>query len=161
MQYLIKAYGDYDPTRYGTPWGAPCDSAGRPCFKGKVAHFSGNRGMGGDLFVEDPAQNAVWVYGQKDYRSNRTEKHYVQFWDDTFHPIAATELLTALLASPQVISSDKRRDQLIIGLLKEICLAEKNCVSLSLSSISKKLSLSADELAFYGIRTEEQPSPLT
>ena len=109
MQYLIKTYENYDPTHYGTPWGAPCDSSGRPCFKGPVAHFSGSRGVGGNLFAEDPAQNAVWVYGQKDYRANRSEKHYAKFCDGCFHPVAESELLTALLSSPQVISSDKHR----------------------------------------------------
>jgi len=161
MQYLIKTYEDYDPTRYGTPWGAPCDSTGRPCFKGKVAHFTGSRGVGGDLFTEDPVQNAVWVYGQKDYQTNCSEKHYVQFCGDGFHPIAESELLTALLASPQVISSDKRRDQIIKGLLKEIRMAEKKQLCPSLVAISEKLSFSEEELALYGIYTDRQQSQLT
>lgn len=100
MNYTIASYTDYNERRYGTPWAAICDSTGRPEFKGKVGHFTGGKGEGGDLFVVDPAEGSVWVYGQKDYRGTNTTKAYAQFRDGAFHPIAPACLAAALNAAP-------------------------------------------------------------
>ena len=110
MQYIIQTYGDYDPTVYGTPWGAPCDSSGRPCFQGTTAHFTGGRGKGGDLFAEDPIPDSVWAYGQKNYRSGQSEKHYALFHNGGFYPVAEMDLLAILQSHPQIPSVDRRND---------------------------------------------------
>lgn len=96
MQYIIQTYSNYDPTKLGTPWGAPCDSTGCPYFKGPSAHFTGGRGKGGVLFAEDPSPDSVWVYGQKNYSSGHSEKRYVQFRDGVFRPVSEADLLSVL-----------------------------------------------------------------
>ena len=151
MHYLIKHFSDYDPTKLGTPWGAPSDSTGRPCFKGKVAHYTGGRGKGGDLFAEDPVPFSVWVFGQKNYVTGHSQKEFAQFDGSGFHNLSENDLLSALKAAPQVASSDKRRDEIIRILLKEICQAEKSSKPLSLSAIMRQQGIAENEVALYGI----------
>ena len=126
----------------------PCDSTGRPCFSsGKTAHFTGGRGIGGDLFAEDPAEGSVWVYGQKNYFTNQSNKMYLQFCNGKFHPLAEDEILSALQSAPQISSDDLRRDQLIRIMFDELCAAKQNHIL----DILKKHGISPEELAAYGI----------
>lgn len=113
MNHIIKHYDAYNERRYSTPWAAPCDSTGRPNFKGRVGHFTGGHGEGGDLFVEDPREGSVWAYGQKDYRGGHTEKSYAQFARGKFHPVSAETLLEALASAEQQATADRRKDELL------------------------------------------------
>lgn len=158
MQYLIKTYPNYDLKRYGTPWGAPCDSAGKPHFSGKVAHFTGGRGVGGDLFAEDPAEGSVWAYGQRNYFTNISDKKYVQFRGNAFIPLPETEVLAALKSTAQVISDDLRRDQIIKILLEELRSAEHTHTPPCLSDILETHGISPGELFTYGINLTQGDS---
>lgn len=120
MNYIIAHYDNYNERRYGTPWAAPCDSTGRPCFDGKTGRFTGGRGHGGDLFAEDPDEGSVWAYGQKDYKGNHTEKKYAQFRDGAFHPVTPDGLLDALASAQEHGITDKRKDEIIRALLTEL-----------------------------------------
>lgn len=151
MQYLIKSYSAYDPKVLGTPWGAPSDSTGKPYFKEKIAHYTGSRGSAGDLFVEDPSEGSVWIYGQKNYSTYQSNKSYLQFQSGKFHALTEDELLPALKSASQIPSDDLKRDKLIKILLNEICSGEQNRALLHLSDILKKHGISPDELAMYGI----------
>lgn len=101
MNYIIATYPDYNDHQFGTPWAAPCESTGRPSFKGKTGHFTGGRGRGGDLYVADPAEGSVWVYGQKDYRTLNDEKRYAIFRDGEFWLIEAAEVLEFVQKAPK------------------------------------------------------------
>lgn len=96
MNCIIKTFPDYDTHRYGTPWAALSDSVGRPNFKGKTGRFTGGRGKGGVLFVVDPPERSVWVYGQRDYQNPNADKNYVQFRNGQFYPVGPDDLLAAL-----------------------------------------------------------------
>lgn len=139
MNYTIATYHDYNERRYGTPWAAPCDNAGRPCFDGKTGHFSGGRGKGGDLFVEEPAEGSVWAYGQKDYRG-KSEKKYAQFLDGAFYPITPADLTTALNNAPQRKTLDETK-KLIKAL--EAFAAQTRHKEIALTADEVKLILAA------------------
>lgn len=124
MNIIIKRYGDYNERRFGTPWAAPCDSTGRPNFKGKTGRFTGGRGEGGDLFAEDPDEGSVWAYGQKDFRGGSTEKSYAQYRNGAFHHLEATELLAALSEVNRPTITNQRKDELLGLLFARVSLAE-------------------------------------
>lgn len=89
MNYIVKAYDDYDSHSYGTPWAVPCDSSGRPNFKAaQTGHFTGGRGKGGNLYVTDPEENSVWAYGQKCYEGSvKASYQFFQFYGGELHPL--------------------------------------------------------------------------
>ena len=93
----IKTYGAYNERRYGFPWVAIVDpKTAKPDFSQDVGGYTGRRGEAGDLYVIEPREGAVYMYGQKDHRGNGTERGYVQFRDGEFHDVSSTELLDAL-----------------------------------------------------------------
>lgn len=49
------------------------------------------QGDAGDLMVVDPEEGTVYAYGQKDWRSNRTELKYAVYQDGEFVEISRAE----------------------------------------------------------------------
>jgi len=99
MMIVLKHYESFNQRRYGNPWVAKVDKkTAKPDFNVKVGGYTGgyNCGEEGDLYVADPQDGAVYMYGQKDYRGNNTERSYVQFKDGTFIPVTKSELITVL-----------------------------------------------------------------
>lgn len=154
MQYRIKTFAAYDPAVFSTPWSAPCDSSGRPNFKGSVAHFTGGREKGGSLFSMDPAEGSAWVCVQKNYRTGHSEKFYVQFRDGAFESIADSEVLSALQSVQQPEMSDSRKDALLTALIKELLMAERQNTAPVFQKIIDVYNISAKELAYLGINAE-------
>ena len=93
----VKTYSSYNGRRYGKPWIAIVDAkTAKPDFSQEVGGYTGGSGEDGELFLYDPVENAVYMYGQKDYRGNNTERDYVQYRDGEFHEIARTDLVRVL-----------------------------------------------------------------
>ena len=96
---VIKSYGSFNFRRYGNPWVAIVDpKTAKPDFSARVGGYTGgyNRGEAGDLYVTDPQEGAVYMYGQKDYRGNGSERGYVQYIDGSFRTVSTDNLLSAL-----------------------------------------------------------------
>lgn len=99
MMIVLKHYESFNQRRYGNPWVAKVDAkTAKPDFNVKVGGYTGgyNRGEEGDLYISDPQDGAVYMYGQKDYRGNNTEREYALFKDGTFIPVAASTLIAVL-----------------------------------------------------------------
>ena len=97
---VIKSYGSFNHRRYGNPWVAIVDpKTAKPDFSQKVGGYTGgyNRGEAGELYVLEPQDGAVYMFGQKDYRGNNTDRQYVQFKDGDFLPIKSENLIETLL----------------------------------------------------------------
>lgn len=102
MIKTLKSYPDYNFRRYGSPWAAIVDpSTGKPDFSRKISGYTGGaHGAAGDLYIIDPAENAVYMYGQKDYRAaNKSERNYAVYRNGEFAPVAAEDLIATLAAS--------------------------------------------------------------
>lgn len=96
---VIKSYESFNQRRYGNPWVAIVDpKTAKPDFSRKVGEYTGgyNRGEAGELYVNEPQDGAVYMFGQKDYRGNNTDRQYVQFKDGEFLPIKSENLIEAL-----------------------------------------------------------------
>ena len=95
----VQTYSSYNHRRYSIPWIALVNPhTAKPDFSQKVGGYTGDAGEEGDLFLYDPIENAVYMYGQKDYRGNHTERVYVQYLNSEFHTIPRTELVRVLNA---------------------------------------------------------------
>ncbi len=103
MNHVIHTYAAYNNHHYGIPWAAPCDHTGRPNFEGITGHYSGRNGSAGDLYVTDPAEGSVWIWGQKCYRTHDSDPHYVLFRDGAFRDLPPEDLVIALDQAPAVI----------------------------------------------------------
>lgn len=102
---VIKSYEEFNQRRYGNPWVAIVDSkTAKPDFSRKVGGYTGgyNSGEAGELYVNEPQDGAVYMFGQKDYRGNKTDRQYVQFKDGEFLPIKSENLIEALLSFSSV-----------------------------------------------------------
>lgn len=93
---VITHFEDYNQRRYSRPWVAIVDPQGKPDFEHQVGAYTGNHNNGedGDLYVFEPAEKQIYMYGQKDYRGNNTVKKYVQYINGEFVPVK--KLLEAL-----------------------------------------------------------------
>lgn len=127
MNYIIATYPDYDDHHFGTPWAAPCESTGRLSFKGKTGYFTGGRGKGGHLYVDDPEEGSVWAYGQKNYRHRSDEKNFSVFCEGAFHPISPDTVLDFLSNAPRTNKAMVREqsDEELAVFLCEIADCEK------------------------------------
>lgn len=98
MLYTIKSYSSFNFRRFSDPWVASVGSDGKPDFTQRVGGYTGSyhTGEAGDLYVAAPVEGAVYMYGQKDYRGNRTERAYVQFRGGEFVEVAKGDLVRAL-----------------------------------------------------------------
>lgn len=74
----IEHYKGFNYSRYSNPWVALVKD-GSPDFSTKVGGYTGgyNAGEEGDLYINNPIEGAVYMYGQKDRRGNNTERKYI------------------------------------------------------------------------------------
>ena len=96
---VIRNYGEFNFRRYSNPWVAIVNPVnGKPDFSKKVGGYTGgyNKGEAGSLYVTDPKENSVYMFGQKDYRGNNTEREYTIFRNGKFEEVKATELIDVL-----------------------------------------------------------------
>ena len=96
---VICKYESFNKRRYGNPWVAIVDkTTGKPDFSQRVGGYTGVYGGGeaGELYVTDPKEFDVYMYGQKDYRGNNTERHYVQYVSGQFREISPDKLIETL-----------------------------------------------------------------
>lgn len=96
---IICKYESFNKRRYSNPWVAIVDrKTGKPDFTQRVGGYTGRYGQGeaGELYVVDPQERAVYMYGQKDYRGNNTERHYVQYVLGQFREISPDKLIETL-----------------------------------------------------------------
>lgn len=97
---IVKEFGSFNFRRYSNPWIAIVDpKTAKPDFSQKVGGYTGgyNRGEAGQLYIYEPQEGAVYMYGQKDYyKSNKTERQYVVYRDGEFVPVPPERLLAAL-----------------------------------------------------------------
>ena len=148
---VIKTYPAYDSHRFGIPWGALCDATGRPCFTKTVARYTGSGGTGGALLVEEPIEGSVWVFGQKDFRANKSPKEYAVFRNGSFKLIPKSDLLAALSAAPAPSEScSTRQNQVLKILFEEIQSAEAECRVPCTSEILARLGITPEEASKYG-----------
>lgn len=95
----LKHYESFNPRRYGNPWVAKVNpKTAKPDFNIKVGGYTGgyNQGEEGVLYVTDPQDGAVYMFGQKDYRGGNTKREYVVYKDGEFLPVTASTLITIL-----------------------------------------------------------------
>ena len=100
---VIKSYSSFNRRRYSDPWVAIVDpKTAKPNFTKRVGGYTGIRfkGEAGELFVTEPQDGAVYMYGQKDYRGNNTDRQYVQFKDNNFISIKPENLIKVLSSIP-------------------------------------------------------------
>lgn len=95
---VIKQYESFNEHRYGNPWVAKVNSEGKIDFSVRIGGYTGGYGKGeaGQLYVTSPEENAVYAFGQKDYRGHKSGYEYVQYKKGEFIPIKKTELVEAL-----------------------------------------------------------------
>ncbi len=95
----LKNYSVFNQRRYSNPWVAIIDNkTAKIDFSQKVGGYTGryNAGEAGDLYITSPIEGAVYAYGQKDYRGNKTEVSYVKYINNTFVDIPKTQLIDNL-----------------------------------------------------------------
>lgn len=98
---ILEHYNRFNERRYGNPWVAMVDpKTAKPDFSKKVGRYSGgyNKGEAGDLYLFEPQEGTVYMYGQKDYRGGNTERAYVLYKDGEFAPVTAGDLVSVLEA---------------------------------------------------------------
>lgn len=96
---IIKKYESFNERRYGNPWVAIVDKrTAKPNFTCRVGGYTGGYGKGeaGALYVTDPQEGSVYMFGQKDHRGNNTERCYVQYRDWQFHSVDPAQLIEVL-----------------------------------------------------------------
>lgn len=106
----IKTYECFNERRYSNPWVAAVGEDGKINFKRKIGGYTGAYGKGeaGELYITEPVENAVYAYGQKDYRGNNTEYRYIQYRNGQFLPVEKTELVAVLSgAAPEAAAEEE------------------------------------------------------
>lgn len=73
----IRHYDSFNFRRFSNPWIAVMNED-KPDFTKRAGGYTGsyNKGEEGDLYITDPAEGTVYMYGQKDYRGNGTKNGY-------------------------------------------------------------------------------------
>lgn len=76
----VKDYSEFNFRRYSNPWIAKLNEELKPDFDAKAGGYSGgyNKGEAGYLYITQPEEGAIYMYGQKDYRGGNTEREYVK-----------------------------------------------------------------------------------
>lgn len=98
----IAKFDDFNANRLSNPWVALVTDQAKLDFTKKIGGYTGAYGKGeaGALYVNDPVENQVYAYGQKDYRKPRHSfKKYVQYKNGEFVEIEPTELISVLESS--------------------------------------------------------------
>lgn len=99
---IVKHYFSSSKRRYGIPWVAVVDKAtGMPNLNTWVGGYTGHRGEGGDLYVTDPEDGAVYMYGQLDHQGRKTEQGYVLYSGGDFIAVPNSLLRIALAGKLQ------------------------------------------------------------
>lgn len=93
---VLETYDSYNSRRYSKPWVAKVDSKGKPDFSEDVGKFSGQPGESGEIYVYEPVDGQVYMFGQKDYRGGNTVSKYVVFTGGKFQEIDKKQLTTFL-----------------------------------------------------------------
>lgn len=96
---IVKHYYTFNARRYGNPWVAKVNpKTAKPDFREKVGGYTGAYGQGdeGDLYVYEPTEGAVYMYGQKDHRGNNGDLGYVKFMNGEFVGVTSATLLEEL-----------------------------------------------------------------
>lgn len=95
MITVIKHFSSFNPRRYSDPWVALVGPDGKPDFSERCGDYTGNRGAGeeGDLYITDPVEGAIYMYGQKDLRGNNTERAYAQYKDGEFQELSRADVI--------------------------------------------------------------------
>lgn len=125
----IQHFSSFNFRRYGNPWVAIVDpKTAKPDFEKKVGGYTGgyNRGEEGDLYVTNPQEGAVYMYGQKDYRGGNTERAYVQYVGGEFVPVEAANLVETLAqveAEPKVEEQETAKPAEMTGSEKQVAWA--------------------------------------
>lgn len=91
----VKEYESFNHRRYGNPWIAEViPGTIKPDFSHKVGGYTGAYGKGeaGKLFVTNPVEDKVYIYGQKDYRGGNTERGYVRYENGEFIEVDPRDL---------------------------------------------------------------------
>lgn len=94
----IKTYESFNARRFGNPWVAKVNKAGKIDFSERVGGYTGGYGRGeaGSLFVAAPQEGQIYAFGQKDYRGNRGGYDYAVFLDGEFKEIEKAEIIDYL-----------------------------------------------------------------
>lgn len=96
MKVFIKIRS-YNHRRYSTPWLTKVNAQGKITFDEKIAGCTCQNGSDGQLyFYDEPVENQVYAYGQKDYRGGNTKKLYCIYRDGEFLKVPPERLLEAL-----------------------------------------------------------------
>ena len=66
---VIASFDSYNERRYGRPWVCKMDENHNFDFTKKVGCYDAEDGDEGDLIVFEPEIDAIYAYGQKDYRN--------------------------------------------------------------------------------------------
>lgn len=107
----IKTYECFNQRRYSNPWVAIVGEDAKINFSKKVGGYTGAYGKGeaGELYIIEPVENAVYAYGQKDYRGSNTELAYIQYRNGQFVPVEKTELIAVLSgAAPEAAAEEEQ-----------------------------------------------------
>ncbi len=96
---VLKIYESFNGRRYSDPWVAKVNlETAKPDFSKSVGGYTGGyrTGEAGELYISNPEEGAVYMYGQKDYRGSNTERGYVKYENGSFIEIDKTNLIEAL-----------------------------------------------------------------
>lgn len=96
---ILKSYESFNFRRFGNPWVAKVDpKTAKPDFSVKVGGYTGgyNQGEAGDLYVLNPTEGTVYMYGQRDHRGGNTTREYALYKDGEFLPVSARDLIKVL-----------------------------------------------------------------
>lgn len=88
--FEVKKYGSFNYRRYSNPWIAILDKRTlKPDFSERVGGYTGgyNRGEAGVLYLTNPIDGAVYMFGQKDYRGSNTERGYFVYYHGQIYPV--------------------------------------------------------------------------
>lgn len=95
----VKHYTAFNHRRYGNPWIAKLNPKTlKPDFSEKVGGYTGgyNKGEEGDLYLFAPEENAIYAYGQRDYRGGNTEMAYLLYKNGEFEEVTPSTLIDVL-----------------------------------------------------------------
>lgn len=91
----VKEFDFYNSRRYSKPWVAKVDAQGKPDFSEEVGRFSGRPGEAGELYVYEPQEGQVYMFGQKDYKGGSPAK-YMVFTNGKFQEIDKKQMMAYL-----------------------------------------------------------------
>lgn len=96
---IVAHYDSFDSHRYSNPWITKIDLDTLEPVWDKIGGYTGeySKGEAGQLFVSNPQEGAVYMYGQKDYQTKSTERRYVLYTNGEFVSIEDSNLKTILI----------------------------------------------------------------